>query len=52
MKKTLLLFCLSLIVLSTLTSCNTLLKDNVPPGQEKKITGDKDASDLAPGKNK
>ncbi len=44
---------ITIIVLSSLTSCVILENGRMlPPGQEKKITGDKDASKLAPGKEK
>ncbi len=38
--------------LASQIGCVVLTEKNLPPGQEKKITGDKNAKDHAPGQNK
>ncbi len=44
----------ALILLFSTVSCVTFDSNGklIPPGQAKKITGDKNAKNLAPGKNK
>ena len=52
MKKILGLFLL-LFILVQFSGCLTLAgAGDLPPGQEKKITGDQNARDAAPGQNK
>lgn len=41
-----------LAFLGSQIGCVVLSNGNLPPGQEKKISGDKNAKDHAPGQNK
>ncbi len=51
MKKNLFLLVGTVLLAIQFTGCLTLgLRDPLPPGQEKKITGDQNARDLTPAK--
>jgi len=52
MKKYLLFFSVLLLTLSSCATLHTTHQDTMPPGQAKKMHGDKSARDHAPGQQK